>query len=121
MLTDHASARFVLFDLDGTLIDPGPGIIGSAQQALKELGRDVPPARDLEWIIGPPLRQSFARLLGSGDLVEKAVELYRAAYGNVGITQASCSIPDDHISPRRSALFMARLVLRDIRDGAGAC
>ena len=28
-----------------------------------------------------------------------------------------CSIPDDHISPRRSALFMARSVLRDFRDG----
>ncbi len=33
-----------------------------------------------------------------------------------------CSIPDDHIDPRRSALFMARSVLRDIRDGgANAC
>ena len=32
-----------------------------------------------------------------------------------------CLIPDDHISPRRSALFMARSVLRDIRDGAQAC
>ena len=33
----------------------------------------------------------------------------------------TCSIPDDHISPRRSALFMARSVLRDIRDGERAC
>ncbi len=32
-----------------------------------------------------------------------------------------CFIPDDRISPRRSALFMARSVLRDIRDGAWAC
>ena len=32
-----------------------------------------------------------------------------------------CLIPDDHISPRRSALFMARSVLRDIRDGARTC
>jgi hypothetical protein len=31
--------------------------------------------------------------------------------------ELNCSIPDDHISPRRSALFMARSVLRDIRDG----
>jgi hypothetical protein len=28
----------------------------------------------------------------------------------------SCSIPDDHIDPRRSAFFMARLVLEDIRQ-----
>jgi len=32
-----------------------------------------------------------------------------------------CSIPDDHISPRRSALFMARSVLRDFRDGGRQC
>jgi len=32
-----------------------------------------------------------------------------------------CSIPDDHISPRRSALFMARSVLRDLRDGRRSC
>ena len=89
MRAGRSSPRFVLFDLDGTLVDPGPGIIGSAQHALKELGRDVPPAQDMQWIVGPPLRQSFARLLGTGDMVEKAVELYRAAYGNGGITQAS--------------------------------
>ena len=33
----------------------------------------------------------------------------------------NCSIPDDHISPRRSALFMARSVLRDFRDGGRQC
>ena len=32
-----------------------------------------------------------------------------------------CSIPDDHISPRRSALFMARSVLRELRDGEPPC
>ena len=32
-----------------------------------------------------------------------------------------CSIPDDHRDPRRSAFFMARSVLRDIREGVRAC
>jgi hypothetical protein len=32
-----------------------------------------------------------------------------------------CSIPDDHIDPRRSALFMARLLLREVREGVRAC
>ena len=39
----------------------------------------------------------------------------------VGLIVSSCSIPDDHISPRRSALFMARSVLREHRDGARPC
>jgi hypothetical protein len=30
---------------------------------------------------------------------------------------AKCSIPDDHIDPRRSALFMARSILREVREG----
>ena len=34
---------------------------------------------------------------------------------------AKCSIPDDHIDPRRSAFFMARSILRDIRRGVRAC
>ena len=33
----------------------------------------------------------------------------------------SCSIPDDHIDPRRSALFMARSILNEVRDGRSAC
>jgi len=34
---------------------------------------------------------------------------------------SKCSIPDDHIDPRRSALFMARSVLREARDGDRTC
>ena len=33
----------------------------------------------------------------------------------------NCSIPDDHIAPRRSALFMARWVLTEARDGRATC
>jgi phosphoglycolate phosphatase len=31
----------VLVDLDGTLIDPKPGLIGSVQYALERLGRPM--------------------------------------------------------------------------------
>ncbi len=34
---------------------------------------------------------------------------------------ARCSIPDDQIDPRRSGLFMARSILREIRDGGKTC
>jgi phosphoglycolate phosphatase-like HAD superfamily hydrolase len=33
----------ILVDLDGTLIDPKPGLIGSVQYALRKLGLAVPP------------------------------------------------------------------------------
>ncbi len=38
-----------------------------------------------------------------------------------GYLEDSCSIPDDHIAPRRSALFMARWVLTEARDGRARC
>jgi phosphoglycolate phosphatase len=70
----------ILVDLDGTLVDPKPGIIGSFQYALDRLGARVPPAEDLLWVIGPPLRTSFPKLLGSTQRTEEAVALYRENY-----------------------------------------
>ena len=72
----------ILVDLDGTLIDPRPGLIGSVQHALAQLGHHVPPAEELLWLIGPPFRVSFPRLLGSPDRVEEAIGHYRESYVN---------------------------------------
>ena len=33
----------------------------------------------------------------------------------------NCSIPDDHIDPRRLALFMARSILAEVLEGAKRC
>ncbi|MFO7627143.1 MAG: HAD hydrolase-like protein [Candidatus Fermentibacteraceae bacterium] len=77
----------VLLDLDGTLTDPGEGITRCVQHALKRLGEPVPEASELSWCIGPPLSESFSRLLSSTDekLVGRAVELYRERYTTTGI------------------------------------
>ena len=37
------------------------------------------------------------------------------------IVLPTCSIPDDHIDPRRTALFVARSILSEVRDGVRAC
>jgi phosphoglycolate phosphatase len=70
----------ILFDLDGTLVDPKPGLIASIQYALRKLGHAVPPAEELLWMIGPPFRVSFPKLLGSADRVEEAIAHYRESY-----------------------------------------
>ncbi len=72
----------VLVDLDGTLVDPKPGILGSIQFALRRLGGNVPPLDELAWAIGPPLRTTFPKLLGRDDLTEEALALYRENYRN---------------------------------------
>lgn len=76
----------VLFDLDGTLTDPQVGITTSVRHAMAELGRPLAAEVDLDWCIGPPLIDSFARLLdGDRGLAERAVAAYRARYGVVGL------------------------------------
>ena len=54
----------VLFDLDGTLTDPGIGITNSVMYALKTFGIDVEDRSRLYKFIGPPLSQSFERFYG---------------------------------------------------------
>jgi hypothetical protein len=41
--------------------------------------------------------------------------------GPTTVKDSSCSIPNDHIDPRRSAFFMARSVLRYIQSGVLPC
>ncbi len=77
----------VFFDLDGTLTDSQPGIVASIRYALERLGHDAPADAVLATHIGPPLRLTFAKLLGSDDpeLQERAVDLYRERFGSVGL------------------------------------
>ena len=63
----------ILIDLDGTVHDPAPGIVGSVQYALRELGLPVPSTPDLHWVIGPPLRVVFPQIGVKADDVERAV------------------------------------------------
>ncbi|WP_114944223.1 HAD family hydrolase [Microvirga calopogonii] len=74
-----------LFDLDGTLTNPKTGITRSVQYALERLGRPVPDADELTWMIGPPLVAGFTELLGGTEEVQDAVRLYRERYSDVGL------------------------------------
>ncbi|WP_426440949.1 HAD family hydrolase [Bradyrhizobium genosp. P] len=79
----------IFFDLDGTLTDPKPGITGSIQYALRKLDRPVPSQDELTWCIGPPLRASFVLLLGGEQLADRAIELYRERFADVGLFENS--------------------------------
>ena len=77
----------LLWDLDGTLTDPKVGITLSVQYALNRL--DYPPceADDLDWIIGPPLKESFRTLLQTTDenVLNRAITIYRERYQDIGL------------------------------------
>jgi len=87
----------LFFDLDGTLTDPKPGITGSIQYALQKLDRPVLSQDELTWCIGPPLRASFVALLGGESLADRAVELYRERFADVGLFENSVYPDIEHV------------------------
>ena len=57
---------WVLFDLDGTLVDNSEGITKSTQFALDSYGYPNQPMETLKKFIGPPLHDYARSLLGVG-------------------------------------------------------
>lgn len=77
--------KTICFDLDGTLTDPKTGITRCIQHALKELGAEVVQEEGLIWCIGPPLLQSFEKLLATKNDAQLALTKYRERFSQVGI------------------------------------
>lgn len=75
----------VIWDLDGTMIDPAEGILNSVAYALKKMGYEERSDEYLKQFIGPPLFQSFRELIEmDDDDVKRAVYLYRENYSENG-------------------------------------
>lgn len=78
-------ARTVCFDLDGTLTDPKLGITRSIRHALAALDQSASDDDDLTWCIGPPLLESFEKLLGDRQRAAAALVHYRERFGAIGL------------------------------------
>ena len=75
----------VLFDLDGTLTDPGIGITNSVLYALNKYGI-VEKRENVYRFIGPPLHESFEKYYGfSPEKALEAVEVYREYFAPYGL------------------------------------
>lgn len=82
--------KTVLFDLDGTLTDSGPGIMNSVQHALKKYGMEVDDISELRSFVGPPLAKQFELFCGfSEEESKQAVEHFREYYVDKGIFENS--------------------------------
>lgn len=78
--------QYVLFDLDGTLTDPGLGITNSVMVALRKFDINVTDRTQLYPFIGPPLRDSFRTYYGfSDEQCERAVRYYREYFKKSGM------------------------------------
>lgn len=79
----------VIFDLDGTLVDPAGGITGGISAALREMELPVPDQAVLNSMVGPKLSDSLLHLAKvPADLVDETIERYRAHYKDTGIAQS---------------------------------
>lgn len=78
----------LLIDLDGTLTDPKVGITTSARYGLNKVGHPIADSENIDWIIGPPLKASLAKLLKvdvNDLLAEQALLGYRERFAVTGL------------------------------------
>ena len=76
----------ILLDLDGTLIDSAPGILGSLAAAFAELGIPLPDGGLPRTLLGPPLYRSLPPLVGA-DRAPDMLATYRRIYSEVGVRE----------------------------------
>lgn len=76
---------FLLFDMDGMLVDTREGILKCAKHALNAFGIEVEELSSLTKFVGPPLSYSFMEFYGfSEEEAKKAVAIYRQRYSEKG-------------------------------------
>ena len=81
--------KSAIFDLDGTLTDSKPGILGCLTNALD--AHRIAWTGPLDWFIGPPADQSLRRLMPDADEPSRAALLhdYRLCYDATGWAENS--------------------------------
>ena len=78
----------VLFDLDGTLTRSEKGITRSALYACEKLGFTGHTEEEFKVFIGPPLFDSFRKVVGMSDeQAEQALTYYRERFSTIGYAE----------------------------------
>ncbi|MCQ2355099.1 MAG: HAD hydrolase-like protein, partial [Clostridia bacterium] len=76
----------ILFDLDGTITDPGLGITNSVMYSLRTYGIEITDRESLYPFIGPPLDESFMRYFGfRKEDCPEAIRRYREYFSDRGL------------------------------------
>lgn len=82
--------KLIIFDLDGTLLDTGEGIIKSLKFALNKFGFPVPNDEICKSFVGPPLKKRFLELFDSDEQTADALlACFREEYGKGNLFLAS--------------------------------
>ncbi len=78
--------KYILLDLDGTLVYSHPGIFACFRYAMEKMGRENPTDEQLYPCVGPSLFHSFTRFFAMNEEdATRAVALYRERYATDGV------------------------------------
>ncbi|MGB4325520.1 MAG: HAD family hydrolase [Candidatus Nanopelagicales bacterium] len=102
--------EFILFDLDGTLTDAGPGILNCIEHALSDQGIEYPERAAMRSFLGPPLAVTFREHFNMSDAqITQAIDKYRERYHDVGMFENSVydGVPELLQSLQASGIRMA--------------
>lgn len=83
-----AGSSVILFDLDGTLSDSAPGILGSLRHAFDVNGLPRLDPQTERALLGPPFYESLPPLIGEAALPD-VIAAYRDDYGRSGMYRTS--------------------------------
>ncbi|SHG32506.1 phosphoglycolate phosphatase [Fibrobacter sp. UWH9] len=74
--------KLILFDLDGTLLNTGRGIVKCVASTLERMGFKVPDEKTCRSFVGPPLKRRFLELYDADEFTADAVmKNFREEYG----------------------------------------
>ncbi|ATG55495.1 phosphatase [Brachybacterium ginsengisoli] len=87
---DLRQVPVVLLDLDGTIVESGPGILAALDHAFAVCGEQHPGDEVLQGFIGPPLSDSFRGVLGlSAARAERLRQAYNDHYLEHGVLSSA--------------------------------
>ncbi|MBR8461754.1 HAD family hydrolase [Campylobacter sp. faydin G-140] len=81
--------KTIFFDLDGTLIDSTPAILGGFDAAFKAHSRKTPNHDNVKSFVGHPLSIMFAKLGVEEHLIDDFIIAYKSHYEKVYLSQTT--------------------------------
>ena len=92
-----------LFDVDGTVVDSAPEVVGAFERTLESFGLPVPERERLRSYVGPPLWYSFGDLGYAPPLLERLIATYRDLYSHCFLEPRPFDGIEDLFAALRSA------------------
>lgn len=81
--------KSIIFDVDGTILNPEEGIISSVNYTIKQTGLVNLSEQELKEFVGPPVQNSFQRFYNiSNDKAQELANVFRLRYKNKDLLKA---------------------------------